>query len=102
MAEPVQRTVGGRLRYVSCLRFTRANPTASYREPRERAIVYVDGRLDHVVEKCRRNLRRRGLCAVSGIGKDDALKPVWSEKALLLITAALKPARELRSLFSEV
>ncbi len=28
MAEPVQRTVGGRLRYVSCLRFTPGNPTA--------------------------------------------------------------------------
>ena len=29
MAEPVERTVGGRQRYVSCLRFTRANPTAA-------------------------------------------------------------------------
>ena len=28
MAEPVQRTVGGRLRYVSCLRFAARNPTA--------------------------------------------------------------------------
>ena len=51
MAEPVQRTVGGRQRYISCLRFTSRDSDGNYREPRERAIVYVDGRLDHVVEK---------------------------------------------------
>jgi len=50
MAEPVQRTVGGRLRYVSCLRFTPRESDGSYRDLRERAIVYVDGRLDHVIE----------------------------------------------------
>jgi hypothetical protein len=51
MAEPIQRTVGGRLRYVSCLHFTPRESDGSYGEVRERAIVYVDGRLDHVVEK---------------------------------------------------
>jgi hypothetical protein len=51
MAEPVQRTVGGRLRYVSCLRFSSRDTDGSYLEARERAIVYVDGRLDRVVEK---------------------------------------------------
>lgn len=50
MAEPVQRTVGGRLRYVSCLRYTARESDGSYREPRERAILYVDGRLDRVAE----------------------------------------------------
>jgi hypothetical protein len=50
MADPVQRTVGGRLRYVSCLRFSPRESDGSYREPRERAIIYVDGRLDHVAE----------------------------------------------------
>jgi hypothetical protein len=50
MAEPVQRTVGGRLRYVTCLRFTPRESDGSYREPRERAVLYVDGRLDRVVE----------------------------------------------------
>jgi hypothetical protein len=50
MADPVQRTVGGRLRYVSCLRFTPREADGSYREPRERAILYVNGRLDRVVE----------------------------------------------------
>jgi hypothetical protein len=50
MAEPVQRTVGGRLRYVSCLRFTPRESDGSYGAPRERAILYVDGRLDRLVE----------------------------------------------------
>ncbi len=50
MAEPVQRTVGGRLRYVSCLRFVPRESDGSYRAARERAILYVDGRLDRVVE----------------------------------------------------
>lgn len=51
MAEPVQRIVGGRLRYVSCLRFIPRESDGSYREPRERAVVYVDARLDRVLEK---------------------------------------------------
>ena len=50
MAEPVQRTVGGRLRYLSCLRFTPRESDGSYRDVRERAILYVDGRLDRMVE----------------------------------------------------
>jgi hypothetical protein len=50
MAEPVQRTVGGRLRYVSCLRFTPRESDGNYRELRERAVLYVNGRLDRVVE----------------------------------------------------
>jgi hypothetical protein len=50
MADPVQRTVGGRLRYVSCLRFVPRESDGSYREVRERAILYVDGRLDRIVE----------------------------------------------------
>jgi hypothetical protein len=50
MAEPVQRTVGGRQRYVSCLRFAPRESDGTYREPRERAIVYVNGRLDRVVD----------------------------------------------------
>jgi hypothetical protein len=50
MAEPVQRTIGGRLRYITCLRFTPRESDGSYRQSRERAIVYVDGRLDRIVE----------------------------------------------------
>jgi hypothetical protein len=50
LADPVQRTVGGRLRYVSCLRFTPRETDGSYRNSRERAILYVNGRLDQMVE----------------------------------------------------
>jgi hypothetical protein len=50
MAEPVQRTVGGRVRYVSCLHFTPRESDGTYRELRERAILYVNGRLDRMVE----------------------------------------------------
>ena len=50
MAEPVQRTVGGRLRYVSCLRFSVRESDGTYREPRERAVLFVDRRLDRVIE----------------------------------------------------
>src|SRR5262245_34401123 len=50
MAEPVQRTVGGRLRYVSCLRFSARESDGSYRDPRERAVLFVDRRLDRVIE----------------------------------------------------
>jgi hypothetical protein len=51
MAEPVQRTVGGRVRYVSCLHYAPREMDGSYREVRERAILYVNGRLDRMVEK---------------------------------------------------
>jgi len=50
MAEPVQRTVGGRLRYVSCLRYSTRESDGRYLEPRDRAVVYVDARLDRVME----------------------------------------------------
>jgi hypothetical protein len=49
MAEPVQRTVGGRLRYVSCLRYAAREVDGTYRGVGEHAIVYVDGRLDRMV-----------------------------------------------------
>jgi hypothetical protein len=51
IAEPVQRTVGGRLRYVTCLKYSARDFDGNYRDARERAIVYVDGRLDHIVDK---------------------------------------------------
>ena len=50
IAEPVERVVGGRLRYLSCLRFSAREPDGGYREPRERAILFVDGRLDRIIE----------------------------------------------------
>ncbi len=50
IAEPVQRSVGGRVRYVACLRFAPHESDGGYREPRERAVLYINGRLDRVVE----------------------------------------------------
>jgi hypothetical protein len=50
LAEPVQRTIGGRLRYITCLRFAPRESDGSSGQGRERAIVYVDGRLDRIVE----------------------------------------------------
>src|SRR5256884_6868620 len=50
MAEPVQHTVGGRLRYVSCLRFTPRESDGGYPELRQRAVLYVNGRLDRVID----------------------------------------------------
>jgi hypothetical protein len=50
MAEPVERVVGGRQRYVVCLRFSPRESDGSYREPRERAVLFVDGRLDRIIE----------------------------------------------------
>jgi hypothetical protein len=51
IAEPAQRTVGGRLRYVTCLKYSARDFDGNYRDARERAVVYVDGRLDHIVDK---------------------------------------------------
>ena len=50
LADPVQRTVGGRVRYVSCLRFPPRESDGTYRSSRERAILYINGRLDQVAE----------------------------------------------------
>lgn len=49
IAEPVQRTVGGRLRYVTCLRYS-AREMGGYSPPKERAVIYIDGRLDRLME----------------------------------------------------
>jgi len=51
MAEPVQRDVSGKMRYVSCLRYAARDSDGSYREAQERAILYVNGRLDRMIEK---------------------------------------------------
>ena len=50
LAEPVQRTLGGRLRYVVCLRYSARDSDGNYRPARERGIVFVDGRLDRIME----------------------------------------------------
>ena len=50
VAEPVQRTVGGRARYVVCVRFAERQSDGGYREARERAVVFVGGRLDRITQ----------------------------------------------------
>jgi hypothetical protein len=50
MAEPVQRTVGGRLRYVVCVRYNAKDSGGGYLGVRERAVLFVDARLDRIVE----------------------------------------------------
>jgi hypothetical protein len=49
MAEPVQRTVGGRLRYVVCLHYAERQPDGTYRDARDRAVLFVNGRLDRMI-----------------------------------------------------
>ena len=49
IADPVQRTVGGRVRYVSCLRYSERQSDGTYREARDHAILFVNGRLDRVL-----------------------------------------------------
>ena len=57
MAGPVQREVGGRQFYVSCLHFTPRESDGSYKAMRERAVIFVNGRADRVVD------RTNELCA---------------------------------------
>jgi hypothetical protein len=51
MAEPVLREVGGRQFYVSCLHFTPRESDGSYKGMRERAVIFVNGRADRVVDR---------------------------------------------------
>jgi hypothetical protein len=51
MAEPVMRDVNGKMRYISCLRYTVRETDGSYHEPRERAVLFLNGRLDRMIEK---------------------------------------------------
>ncbi len=51
MTDPVQRPVSGRVRYITCLRYTPKNSDGSYGSPRESAVLYVNGRLDRILDK---------------------------------------------------
>ena len=51
MADPVLREIGGRQFYISCLHFTPRESDGSYKATRERAVVYVNGRADRVVDR---------------------------------------------------
>lgn len=51
IAQPVQRTVGGRLRYVTCLRYSTREVDGRIGSVRVRAALFVDGRLDRMIEE---------------------------------------------------
>jgi hypothetical protein len=51
IAQPVQRTVGGRQRYVACLRYSARETDGSQGPSRIRAAMFVDGRLDRLIEE---------------------------------------------------
>ena len=50
LAEPVQKPVGGNTRYVACLRYAAKDFNGRYTPPQERAIAFIDGRPDRVLE----------------------------------------------------
>jgi hypothetical protein len=50
IAEPAQKKVGGRLRYVVCLRFNARGSGGAYAGVKERAAMYIDGRFDRMIE----------------------------------------------------
>jgi hypothetical protein len=51
IAQPAQRKVGGRLRYVTCLRYSMRKSDGTYTPVKDRAVVYIDGRLDRMIEE---------------------------------------------------
>ena len=50
IAEPAQKKVGGRLRYVVCLRFNARGADGGYGGVKERAAMYIDTRFDRMIE----------------------------------------------------
>lgn len=51
ISEPMQKEVGGRHRYVVCVRFNARSGGGRYAGLKERAGVYIDGRLDRIIEE---------------------------------------------------
>jgi hypothetical protein len=50
ISEPAQKEVGGRRRYVVCVRFNARGTGGRYAGAKERAGMYIDGRLDRIIE----------------------------------------------------
>lgn len=50
IAEPVQRTVGGNMRYIACVRYSAKDFNGRYTPEQERGVAFVDGRLERVVD----------------------------------------------------
>jgi hypothetical protein len=57
ISEPVQRTVSGKPRYVACVRYTATEKGDGINGSGDRAVIYLDGRLERLIEK------PRELCA---------------------------------------
>lgn len=51
ISEPAQKEVGGRRRYVVCVRFNARSAGGRYAGVKERAGMYIDGRLDRIIEE---------------------------------------------------
>jgi hypothetical protein len=51
IAEPFQKDVGGRQRYIVCLRYNARDNAGAYHGVKERFVLFVDGRLDRIVER---------------------------------------------------
>ena len=51
IAEPVEKSVGGHQRYVSCLRYSAKEFNGTYDPVKDRGVLYVNGRLDHIIEQ---------------------------------------------------
>lgn len=51
LAEPTLRKVGGRPRYVVCVRYNARQSDGRLRGLQEQAVVFVDGRLDRAVDE---------------------------------------------------
>src|SRR5207248_2043561 len=79
LAEPVQRTVGGRVRYVACLRYAERQSDGTYRDVRDRAVLFVNGRLDRMIQN------PTDECA-------DAVYAAFSELEKLLLSAVASSA----------
>uniref|UniRef100_Q07P33 Uncharacterized protein n=1 Tax=Rhodopseudomonas palustris (strain BisA53) TaxID=316055 RepID=Q07P33_RHOP5 len=50
LAEPTLRTIGGRKRYVACVRYNARESDGRFRGVQEQAVLFVDGRLDRALE----------------------------------------------------
>jgi F0F1-type ATP synthase membrane subunit c/vacuolar-type H+-ATPase subunit K len=53
IAEPVERSVGGKQRFIVCLRYTATGQGDAYNGGGDRAAIFLDGRMERLVEKAR-------------------------------------------------
>lgn len=51
VTEPTQRSIGGRQRYVACLRYNARNSAGRYTGVSDRLAVFFEGRFDQLIER---------------------------------------------------